>query len=495
MKQLKKGAVQPEPEDNEVEKIQTYFRYRIATLTKIIEERVKNSKLLNKVGTKSSKTSGVKKEEAPSIQGDIDQGIKEEVWKNIKRFCSTKSKYKYRDSINFEKKILNAIKTLTHKKAIKVSSSTNQTPLSLELHDEHSDINKPQEDPEAQKIIAQRVADAEKQVAELKKQNPNAKVFIVNSIYPDLKTALKNRGWIENPEQTSNVFNLKWVLKKADIEYSALTTHQSVNHFEKNASITTKVGLARNIRNLIWFENDDIDHFYPRCYDLNDGQEFEDFLEDFKFGEAIAILRLVEKVNGLAETKQDDIQFLKFKLCVALSVCERRLKPIEKTVESIMKGNNSLVTLEEWNVMTSEKSKDILGNAKFDGLQKLVGDRYKSQFKASNLEEEKGLLEKAKAVLNKIEVNFPQNKMNQGRNIWIIKPAGLSRGRGIRCYDNLTEIFDHIRVKESEWIAQKYIENPLIIKNKKVLGDFEKQIKGKNSLTLDNGYLLLIGSH
>ena len=27
--------------------------------------------------------------------------------------------------------------------------------------------------------------------------------------------------------------------------------------------------------------------------------------------------------------------------------------------------------------------------------------------------------------------------------------VGLSRGRGIRCYDNLSEILDHVKVKES----------------------------------------------
>lgn len=46
--------------------------------------------------------------------------------------------------------------------------------------------------------------------------------------------------------------------------------------------------------------------------------------------------------------------------------------------------------------------------------------------------------------------------------------VGLSRGRGIACYDNLIDILNHIKVKGSEWVAQKYLENVLIVKNRKV---------------------------
>lgn len=57
--------------------------------------------------------------------------------------------------------------------------------------------------------------------------------------------------------------------------------------------------------------------------------------------------------------------------------------------------------------------------------------------------------------------------MNGFRNIWILKPGGSSRGRGIVLYNSLGEIMDHLKDSESQYVAQKYIENPLIVSNRK----------------------------
>lgn len=52
---------------------------------------------------------------------------------------------------------------------------------------------------------------------------------------------------------------------------------------QKNISLTTKVGLCHNLRNLIFLKNMEIDTFYPKCYDLKSYTDIKDFIEEFKF--------------------------------------------------------------------------------------------------------------------------------------------------------------------------------------------------------------------
>lgn len=66
--------------------------------------------------------------------------------------------------------------------------------------------------------------------------------------------------------------------------------------------------------------------------------------------------------------------------------------------------------------------------------------------------------------------NLPSAIPSVSKNVWIVKPAGMSRGRGIRVFNDLERLLEYADVenhKECQWVAQKYIENPLLVCKRK----------------------------
>ena len=73
-----------------------------------------------------------------------------------------------------------------------------------------------------------------------------------------------------------------------------------------------------------------------------------------------------------------------------------------------------------------------------------------------------------KSLLQKLSKKLPQYKLNGTKNIWVLKPSTLSRGRGIQCVNNLKSVFDCLNQENiNGLVIQKYIENPLLIYGKK----------------------------
>lgn len=159
----------------------------------------------------------------------------------------------------------------------------------------------------------------------------DTKVFIMTGWYPDVKRALTERGWRQNPDLESPFFDMQWMLKSNSINHEALRPHQIVNHFGKASNVTTKSGLMHNLRSLRWFENVDVDTFFPRCYDLADMGDYADFVNDYKCCAAEAVLkRVIVAVKALATGTPRD----------ARTLAKPAVSPIKATAPEAVAGDD-----------------------------------------------------------------------------------------------------------------------------------------------------------
>ena len=62
----------------------------------------------------------------------------------------------------------------------------------------------------------------------------------------------------------------------------------------------------------------------------------------------------------------------------------------------------------------------------------------------------------------------PQSAFNQGGNHWIIKPSGLSRGRGIHISNEINDIMHYLSCSDAEFVCQKYMENAMLLDKRRV---------------------------
>jgi len=355
---------------------------------------------------------------------------------------------------------------------------------------------------------------AARDMAEWKKRMgcpPDKQVFICCGGYMDFTQAMLKRGWFQNEDKDSRFFDIKWA-PAASIDHESLVPEQVVNHFAGNREITTKVGLTLNLRNCLSMCGADPDYFYPRAYDLYDPQERAEFVLNFKFTKAQAVLReLLRNVESGAEvTFSTDVVSVASKMCMRLVTDVDDVIDCDDVVAEAL-GN---VSKAEWKLLEqvclddpSQRLEGALKIADLDGfinkkhvlteaqkereakekqrqkekekLQNPVKEEKKKKKKKKKATEEEEvelsapmsawqgaraqfLIRQARTILEEMDESR-QFGINGCRNAWIVKPSGKSRGRGIKVMRELDEIFRNCESDGFQWICQKYIERPQLV--------------------------------
>ena len=265
----------------------------------------------------------------------------------------------------------------------------------------------------------------------------NSKIFIVTGQHDFMRRALKKRNWVENKNFNSQAYHFKWCYNDSEYDYKNLKPGQIFNHFPSNRELTTKSGLAKNLRNVTDFRVR-IDKFFPRCYDFGDNLQIKELTIDYHRTNVLNLLKKVAKGYFVEE------KILKAVIAYAESIISENLSKCEKTKNT-----------------PQIKPEDLLRLSEYDA---------KTKAPVSSL-----FLAQITKILESLKSIFPQFEMEGDENIWIIKPGQNSRGSGVRCVSRLQEILDSAANMQSR-VVQKYTESPLLLPVSNGLCKFDMRI-------------------
>ena len=181
----------------------------------------------------------------------------------------------------------------------------------------------------------------------------------------------------------------------------------------------------------------------------------------------------------VSKEKTDDEKKLEeeFKEMFKQKAIEReieRQKENEKLLEEeIKRREKELLDEEEGNKNKEENQKEVKKYISKEEKEKKWKEDYLKENKTHprpNTRKEnencENLLPEIEELLTSLKKYLPEYSLEGKNNIWIVKPGGKSRGRGIHCIDQLNDILSDVKLYD-QTVIQKYIENPLIIHNRK----------------------------
>ncbi|XP_076625727.1 tubulin glycylase 3A-like isoform X2 [Colletes latitarsis] len=302
------------------------------------------------------------------------------------------------------------------------------------------------------------------------------KIFVIYSTFPVLRKPLSKRGWIEkrsirrmlsmSPEMSEAGLETIEKLLRCPADFIWYTTKRAavradertiVNKFS-GCYFTSKVDMCNNLENVSWFYEPGVSNIqFPRCYNVYQPAQIEEFVQDFYITACMGILKwflFLTSVAGPNATWSSNGSVPIYAILFALERCTDYISVCSH--EDIDRRGRVEVSNSDWNQFLTWYDRFL---HKREVLQKSDG-----------IDIEELVPYTAKTLKDMIQCR-PQSRIDGMRNVWILKPGDKSLGRGIVLKNSLNDILAKLNQSTNEcmqYVVQKYIERPLLVHKTKV---------------------------
>nr|XP_012142811.1 PREDICTED: tubulin glycylase 3A-like isoform X3 [Megachile rotundata] len=302
------------------------------------------------------------------------------------------------------------------------------------------------------------------------------KIFVIYGNFPVLRKPLGRRGWIEkrfirrlfstSPEMSEAGIETieKFLRYPADFiwytnkKVAARTDEKTIVNKFSGCYFTSKVDMCNNLENVSWFYEAGVSNIqFPRCYNVYQAVQIEEFVQDFYITACMGILKwfvflanIAGPNNAWSSSGTVPIKAILFALerCAEyISVCEH---------EDIDGQRYKSLSPSDW--------------ALFLSWHEQLLHRHETLEKNEGIDIEE-LLQFTDNTLKEMTQCKPQSHIDGMKNVWILKPGDKSLGRGILLKSSLKGILNKIHQATKEcmqYVVQKYIERPLLVHKTKV---------------------------
>lgn len=300
--------------------------------------------------------------------------------------------------------------------------------------------------------------------AKVRKAKKEKKIFTILGGYDTLRKCLLDREWIEKiptknlsliPSSTER-YLFALLLKNHQTDFLWQSTRTSLNSSSSSHPLlntimrkrpfnfSSKDGLHSCVLNYKWHHVEGLtDLQYQRSHLLEDRTTRDEFIYDFNTTSCTNFVMFLDSQQdnflSLFTASSDEISLE----CVRFAVWK-----VEQIIKRISNQELDEKKLLDAIFLDSEKKF-------FTDFRKIINGTKKLKLEGkSSVENCKNLVRESS---KKIRHHWPHIKYDGFLNIWVVKPADQSCGRGVQVFDDLDKIIKAGFLPSKTFIVQKYI--------------------------------------